>query len=276
MDKITIKGLEVFANHGVFPEENKLGQKFIIDAILYTDTRKAGANDDLSESIHYGEASVFITKFLQENTYQLLEAAAENLAHAMLIQIPLLQKVELEIKKPWAPIGLSVDYVSVAIARQWHRAYLSVGSNIGDKEGYIRDALAALDMTEECRIVRTSQLITTEPYGNVEQDDFLNGCVEVDTLLTAEELLVQLHYLEQEAGRERQVHWGPRTLDMDIIFYDKEIIETETLLVPHVDMENRYFVLKPMAEIAPNFRHPILQKTVKQMLLEVENQVEEF
>ena len=93
----------------------------------------------------------------------------------------------------------------------------------------------------------------------VEQEDFLNGCLELETLLTPQELLEELHRIEQEAGRERKIHWGPRTLDLDILFYDKELIETEDLIIPHVDLENRYFVLKPLAEIAPNFRHPMTQ-----------------
>ena len=79
-----------------------------------------------------------------------------------------------------------------------------------------------------------------------------------------------LHGIEAEAGRERKIHWGPRTLDMDILFYDRECIETEELLIPHGDLQNRRFVLEPLGELAPNFRHPVIGKTVKEMLEELE------
>ena len=91
MDKIEIKNLEIFANHGVFPEENVLGQKFVISATLYTDTRKAGLTDELTASIHYGEVSHMITKFTKEHTYKLLEALAENLCQMLLQELPLLK-----------------------------------------------------------------------------------------------------------------------------------------------------------------------------------------
>ena len=90
------------------------------------------------------------------------------------------------------------------------------------------------------------------------------------TLLTPEELLVRLHQLEQEANRERIIHWGPRTLDLDILFYDNEIIDTVELHVPHIDMENRDFVLEPMVEIAPYLRHPVLNLTMEQLLKKLE------
>ena len=112
MDKIEIRNLEIFANHGVFPEENVLGQKFVVSATLYTDTRKAGLTDELTASIHYGEVSHMITKFAKEHTYKLLEALAENLCQMLLSELPLLKKITLRIEKPWAPVGLPQTGIS--------------------------------------------------------------------------------------------------------------------------------------------------------------------
>ena len=137
LDKIKIEDLEIFANHGVFPEENTLGQKFIVSATLYTDTRRAGLTDELTESIHYGEVSAFINEYVKKHTYKLLERVVEGLAEEMLLNIKGLRKVRLEIKKPWAPIGLPLKTASVEIERGWHTAYIALGSNIGDSEKYL-------------------------------------------------------------------------------------------------------------------------------------------
>ena len=261
MDKIEIRDLEIFANHGVFPEETALGQKFVVSAVMYTETRPAGLTDDLSASINYGEVSHMITDFLQKNTYKLLEAAVENLAETLLLSLPLLKKITLRIEKPWAPVGLPLKTVAVEITRGWHTAYIAFGSNMGDKKKYLDNAIQGLrDMKE----------LVTEPYGDVEQDEFLNGALRVRTLLSPEELLDRLHVLEQAADRKRIIHWGPRTLDLDILFYDNEIIDTVELHVPHIDMENRDFVLKPMVEIAPYLRHPVLNLTMEQLLKKLE------
>lgn len=266
LDKIRISNLEVFGNHGVFPEENKLGQKFLINATLFTSTREAGLKDDLTKSVHYGEVSHFMTNYMLEHTFQLIETAAEQMAKAVLLGFPRLEKIELEIKKPWAPIGLPLESVSVEIIRGWHQAFVAVGSNLGDRGEYLRKGIEELMETEACVVEQVSNIITTKPYGGVEQPDFLNGMVQIRTLLTPEELLDRLHEIEQNAKRERKIHWGPRTLDLDIIFYDDWIVDTRELQIPHPDMQNRAFVLKPLAELAPYFRHPYLNQTVQQML----------
>ena len=113
---------------------------------------------------------------------------------------------------------------------------------------------------------KVSTFITTPPYGVTDQPDFLNGCLKLSTLLYPEELLKELNRIEKEAGRERIIHWGPRTLDLDIIFYDDLVAETDALCIPHVEMHKRAFVLEPLHEIAPYKRHPVYGKTVREML----------
>lgn len=266
MDSVIIEGLEVYCNHGVFPEENKLGQKFIVNAVLYTDTRKAGISDNLEKSIDYGKVCHFITDFMKENTYKLIEAVAENLAKQLLLTISSLREVEIEIKKPWAPIGLPINSAGVRIRRKWHTAYIALGSNMGNRQGFLDMAADEIDADENCVLLKIADSIETKPYGVEEQDDFLNSCMEVRTLYLPDELLKLCKSIEKKANRVKTIHWGPRTLDLDIIFYDDEVISEENLVIPHAEMHKRDFVLRPLAQIAPNKMHPLLQKRVMELL----------
>lgn len=266
MDIIKIENLEIYAYHGVYPEEKILGQAFYVNAALYTDTRKAGLSDELARSTNYGEVCHFMTDWMKQHTCKLIEAAAEQLARECLLAFPLVRKLKLEIRKPQAPVGLPFESVSVQIERGWHRAYVAIGSNMGDREAYLQEGIEGLKACPDIRLIKVSKIIGTKPYGGVEQGDFLNGCLCIETLFTPGELLCKLHEIEAATGRVREIHWGPRTLDLDIIFYDDLVYEDDKLIIPHVDMENRRFVLEPMAEIAPNLRHPILKKTMVQLL----------
>lgn len=265
MDQIRIDNLCVFAHHGVFETETKEGQNFYVNAILYSDLQSAGKTDDLDASTDYGKVCEYISVFLKENTYQLLEAAAHHLAEGLLITFPKIKSLSLEIRKPQAPIPLPFESVSVKIDRGWHDVYLSFGSNMGEKEKHIKEGLKQIKEHTGCRLLKISKFYETEPYGDVVQENFLNGVCHIQTLLTPEELLTFLHDIEKQEKRERIIHWGPRTLDLDILFYDSLIYESDDLVIPHIDLENRLFVLEPLEEIAPNFRHPISHLTIGQL-----------
>nr|WP_300817037.1 2-amino-4-hydroxy-6-hydroxymethyldihydropteridine diphosphokinase [uncultured Acetatifactor sp.] len=274
-DEIRIEGLEVYARHGVYPEETKNGQYFYVNAILCINIRQAGREDNLERTINYGTVCHFITDWMQENTCLLLEAVAERLSRALLLEYDALADLELEIQKPHAPIRLPFGNVSVKVRRGWHRAYIAVGSNLGNRKTHILSGIQALKVHPLIKLKKVSKMIVTEPYGGVEQEDFLNGALEIETLLEPEELLEVLHQVEDVEGRKRTLRWGPRTLDLDILFYDRICYESENLVIPHVDLENRVFVLKPMSEIAPYFRHPINHKTMMGLLKELEQKTEE-
>ncbi len=269
-DEIRIEELEIYAHHGVFPEETGLGQKFFVNAVLYTDTHAAGLEDELTLSTDYGAVCQFIHRFLTDHTYKLLEAAAEHLAGRLLLKFSLIRGLTLEIRKPSAPIPLPVSSVSVSVTRGWKRAVIACGSNMGEKEQYIESAIRKIAEDEKCRLLQCADRIVTKPYGGVEQADFVNGAVLVETLYEPEELLGLLNRLEAEAGRERKIHWGPRTLDLDLIFYEEEVIRTDRLTVPHPDMQNRDFVLIPLSQIVPDWIHPIYGKSVNVLLEELE------
>lgn len=268
-DEIRIENLEVYAYHGVYAEERKKGQTFLVNATLYTDVRPAAAGDELALSADYGEVCERITRWMEENPCRLLETVAEKLSREILLKYDRILGIDLEIRKPEAPIPLPFGCVSVKVSRRWHRAWLGLGSNLGDRAGYLDSAVEELQAHPLIRGVRESERLVTAPYGGVPQEDFLNSALELETLLSPEELLEFLHEIENRAERKRTVRWGPRTLDLDILFYDKLIFESDDLVIPHPDLENRMFVLQPLSGLIPNYRHPLLGKTVSRMLAEL-------
>ena len=146
----------------------------------------------------------------------------------------------------------------------FHTAYVALGSNLGDKEANLRRALELLE-ERGVEVVKTSSFICTEPYGVTDQPQFLNGVCEVRTSLVPLALLHTLLEIEQEMGRVRLRHWGERNIDLDLLLYEDVVLDTEELKLPHPDMQNRDFVLLPLAEIAPELVHPILQKSIEEL-----------
>lgn len=266
MDVMKIRNLRVFAHHGVYERETKNGQNFVINAVIYGDNKAAADTDDLQYAVDYGKVCHFMHAYFQSHTYKLIETAADRLAEEVLLSFPVIHRLELEIRKPEAPIGLPMDYVSVTTEKGWHQVYISVGSNIGDKNQNIENGIQALNVSRGCRVTRVSSIFKTKPYGEIEQDDFLNGAFLLETILSPMDLLKKLKEIEERAGKGHTVRWGPRALDLDILFYDDIVYDSKELTIPHPDMENRDFVLVPMSELADYYRHPLKQLTVRQMV----------
>lgn len=267
MDYIQITGLKLFAYHGVLPEEKEKGQDFFINARLYYDMRQAGRTDKLTDALNYAECCQYMEHVFTSQKFDLIEAAAEHICCKLLQRYyPILRRVDLQLSKPHAPVPMAFSDISVNISRGWHVCFLSLGSNMGDRREQILGGIGELRRHPAVADVIASELIETEPYGYLNQDKFLNCDLKISTLLLPEELLSLLHEIEAHARRKREIRWGPRTLDMDILFYDDLVYESDDLIIPHVDLQNRLFVLEPLKELAPNYRHPLLGLTVTQML----------
>ena len=274
MDKIIIENLELIAEHGVFKEEKFLGQKFIISVEMTTNTREAGKTGNLNASTHYGFVADDIEKIFTSQSFDLIETCAEKIAEMILTKYPLISEIKVTVKKPWAPIRKHFDFVAVEITRKWHTAYLSLGTNMGDKKKNLLEAIEKIGKLENTKVTSQSTILETEPFGYTEQDMFLNACIEIKTLFTPQELLEKLLNIELEMGRVRTIKWGPRIIDIDILFFDDEIIQDKNLAVPHPWISERMFVLEPLCEIAPNLIHPLERKPVATLKRILEKELE--
>lgn len=270
MDKIIVKDLEVYAFHGVLEEEKKLGQKFIVSLELTLDFNAAAENDNLELTVNYARLCDEVVEFLQKNTFDLIETAAHRLALFILEKYTLPEKIKVCIKKPSAPIRKTFGYVAAEVERGWTKAYIGIGSNLGDKLKNIENAISILGSKSSTKVTAVSEIYVTKPVGYADQEDFTNGAVEVKTLLTPHQLLDFLHSIELQLKRERVIHWGPRTIDLDILLYGNLLLSDDRLVVPHPRMHERLFAVKPMCDLAPYALHPLLGKRMLELKEELE------
>lgn len=135
-------------------------------------------------------------------------------------------------------------------------AYLSLGSNLGDREDYLKQALDLLKEIPEIKVTGKSSLYQTDPVGYTEQDYFLNAVISISTTLSPQELLKKTQEIEGLLGRKRIIHWGPRTMDIDILLFNEEALQEPDLIIPHPEMQHRRFVLVPLAELDPGLMIP--------------------
>lgn len=258
-DQITISELRALAVVGALPHEREAAQPLQIDLTLDVDLHDAGHSDDLDDTVHYGLVAERVRDLVTESKDVLLERLATRIADEVLT-FARVEAVDVTVTKLRPPIPVDAANTAIRIRRsaigheavppRTSRAFIALGSNLGDREGYLRAAVRGLSRGPT-RIVSQSQVYETDPVGGPDQGAYLNMVVEVETPLDPFALLRRCRRLEGEAMRQRTVHWGPRTLDVDIILFDEATIDSPDLIVPHPRFAERRFVLTPLAEIAP-------------------------
>ena len=152
-------------------------------------------------------------------------------------------------------------------------AYLGLGANVGNREQNIADAVNRLNSDPEITVLRSARFFVSEPFGMIEQKDFLNTAVEIETGYSASGLLDTIKSIEHEMGREQHSEWGPRNIDIDILFYGDNIVVSTDLVIPHPLACERVFVLKPMMELNSTFVHPVFEKSIADIYHERESEL---
>lgn len=256
-DRIDISGIRAVTIVGALPHEREIPQPLGIDLSLEVDLRDAGRTDELGDTVHYGLVADRVVAAVEESKDILLERLVARIADEVLT-FDRVDAVEVELTKLRPPLAVDAATTSVrlrrtradaqATAHTTHRAFVALGSNLGDRESYLRLGVRGLG-----HVVNMSSVYETDPIGGPDdQGAYLNMVVEVETSLDPFALLRRCQRIEAEAMRQRVVHWGPRTLDVDIIQFDDVSIVSDDLIVPHERFAERRFVLEPLGEIAPD------------------------
>jgi dihydroneopterin aldolase/2-amino-4-hydroxy-6-hydroxymethyldihydropteridine diphosphokinase len=255
-DRITIEGIVVSTLVGALPHEREIRQPIRVDLELRVDLHDAGRSDELADTVHYGEVASRVVETMQESKDVLLERLADRVAEVV-VGFERVEQVEVTVTKLRPPVPENLQHTAVRIRRSAadyelsprveHTAIVALGSNLGDREGYLRLAIDRLGT-----VTRLSDVYETDPVGGPEnQGAYLNMVAEVRTILDPYALLRRCRQIEAEAMRQRTVRWGPRTLDVDLLFYEDVTIDDPVLTLPHPRVGERRFVLAPLADVAP-------------------------
>lgn len=288
-DRVILQGLAFYGYHGVRPEETALGQRFVVDVEIAADLRDAGESDDLARTLDYTSVYDSIRSIVEGPPLRLIEAVAERIA-AVILARDGVESVRVRVRKPDVPIAGTLEYVGVEIERRageptalpeaprssnesiesfadeapppddetWRwdqatRAYLSLGSNLGDRLDHLVGAVRALSAASQ--VTTVSPIYESEALGPdgqpMAQPAYLNCIVAIDTLLTARDLLAMCTSIERSQGRNNGQRWQPRAIDVDLVLYGDAQIDTPDLTVPHPRMHERAFVLRPLVNIDP-------------------------
>lgn len=267
--RILIDGYELTGCHGVNPEEKVEPQRFVFSAQLDFDLTEAAETDDVDKTVSYAAVCKVIKAFFGESSRDLVETLALGAARLIMLAFPRLVRAAVTVAKPDAPMKGKFDSVGVTAEVKRSVAYVGMGSSLGDRHAYLDKAKELIREDPLVLSVSESARTETAPYGGAAKNAFINSALRVETLHTPEGLLGLLMRVERECGRTREVHWGDRTLDLDLLLFGDEVRSEGDLILPHPEMTRREFVLAPLADIAPHAVHPLSGKRVSELLSEL-------
>ncbi len=257
-DRICLTGVRAKGFHGVLADEKRDGQEFVVDVVLHLDLAPAGTSDDLALTINYAEVGADVVARIEGPSLDLIESLAEQIAGDALARHGV-HTVEVTVHKPSAPVGVPFEDVAVTLERRRSvPVVIALGANLGDAAARLDAALD--DLAGDLDHVRRAPFVTTDPVGGPDQPRYTNSVVLATTALSPEALLARLHAVEARHGRVREVRWGARTLDLDLIQYGDPtsgsdvVSDDPRLTLPHPRAHERGFVLAPWARIDPTAR----------------------
>lgn len=266
LDTIEVRGIVGFGRHGVLAHEGEFGQSFTVDVCIRADLARAGASDDLEHTIDYGRVAAIAHDRIVGEPFALIERLADVIA-ADVAELPGVVSATATVHKPHAPMPVATADVTVSRTRRApQRVVLGLGANLGDRQASLQRALDRLDAAG-VRVDAVSPVFETDPVGGPEQDDYLNAVAVVRTTLGPHALLALLHRIEAAGDRVREVRWGPRTIDLDILDFAGRTVDEPDLVLPHPRAEQRAFVLVPWASVAP--QHELSGRPVAEWLREL-------
>lgn len=265
---ISLEGLTFQARHGVFKEEQRDGQKFLVDVTLSVMVDDAIRDDDHEKTVCYAEVTDCIADIMMTRPYRLIETVADRMARALLSRFKKINEVTLRVSKPDAPMAATFENVAVTVTHHRMRSVgFSLGSNQGARAEILHDAMTRLGLEDGVQVTAISPLYETQPWGKTDQPAFVNLCVVGRTRLMPHALLRLCKETERQLGRMPGGRWGPRPIDIDLLFVEDFHVQDHLLTLPHVHLSKRAFVLVPLADIAADVE--IFGKTVYQLLQEL-------
>ena len=268
-DQIQIKDLLLRTIIGINESERRARQDVLINIVLSADTRPAGASDDIEDAVNYRTITKRVIELVEESRFYLVEKLAAQIA-AICLDDPRVEAVDVRVEKPGAlrfarSVGVEIHRTRADLEKRMNRAFISLGSNI-DSEHNLREAVQRL--AAHCTLLAVSPVYETAPVGKVDQPNFLNAAALIATELTAGQLKTNvLQVIERELGRVRtEDKNAPRTIDLDISLFNDQVFDLGGRHIPDPDILKYAHIAVPLADLAPQQRHPEIGETLRQIV----------